>query len=349
MLKRIFAIALLAAGVETAAAQIEGVTTIGGYGEVHYNHDQSKNTKQLDFHRFVLFYGYQWSDRWSFQSEVELEHNLVQGGQGELELEQANINYIPSASFGVQVGVVLPSVGLINERHEPPIFLSVERPEYASDLIPTTWFGNGLSVFGVVKSWDYKVTVMEGLNADGFSVRTGIRGGRQKGYRANADHLLVNARLDYVGLAGGRFGASLTANEAFSLKGVPADVRLFELHALYNVHRIYAAAEYGTIQYSAGILKQSRGFYLDLGYDLAKPIKASGQFIPWVRYFDINPAFKTAAGGTANLASGYKGWKIGGAWRPIPPVVFKLDYGKSENKLTGNKSELFNLGAGYMF
>jgi len=51
----------------------EPKTTIGGYGELHYNNekvDGKDGKKTLDFHRFVLFYGYAWTEKWSFKSEV---------------------------------------------------------------------------------------------------------------------------------------------------------------------------------------------------------------------------------------------------------------------------------------
>ena len=72
-------------------------SSIGGYGELHWNiandadGNSTKNT--LDFHRFIIYYGYNWTEKWSFKSEVELEHNFVADGEGELELEQAFVNY----------------------------------------------------------------------------------------------------------------------------------------------------------------------------------------------------------------------------------------------------------------
>ena len=59
--------------------------TIGGYGELDYNSSQAGDadaSKTMDFHRFIIFYGYNWTDKWSFKSEVELEHNYVKGGNG---------------------------------------------------------------------------------------------------------------------------------------------------------------------------------------------------------------------------------------------------------------------------
>ncbi len=74
----------------------ESKITFSGYGELHFNQEQSPKgyiSKSLDFHRFVTFIGYNWTEKWSFKSEIELEHNFVQDGQGELELEQAYVNY----------------------------------------------------------------------------------------------------------------------------------------------------------------------------------------------------------------------------------------------------------------
>ena len=57
--------------------------TVGGYGELHYNRAQSgddADTTKLDFHRFIIYFGYSFSEEWSFKSEVELEHNFVKDG-----------------------------------------------------------------------------------------------------------------------------------------------------------------------------------------------------------------------------------------------------------------------------
>ena len=59
-------------------------STLSGYGELHYNVVEPQNgqtTKKFDFHRFVIFYGFQWNDKWSFKSEFEVEHNVVEGNK----------------------------------------------------------------------------------------------------------------------------------------------------------------------------------------------------------------------------------------------------------------------------
>jgi len=52
-------------------------TTIGGYGELHYNNFQggAKASDEIDFHRFVLFFGHKFNDWISLKSELEVEHS----------------------------------------------------------------------------------------------------------------------------------------------------------------------------------------------------------------------------------------------------------------------------------
>ena len=53
------------------------------------------------------------------------------GGKGEIELEQAYLDFLIDRRFNVRAGQILVPVGLINERHEPPVFHGVQRPESA--------------------------------------------------------------------------------------------------------------------------------------------------------------------------------------------------------------------------
>ena len=227
----------------------EPVTQVGGYGELHYNYSKPENGEAkevLDFHRFVVFLSHSWNEKWSFKAEVELEHNFVSGGEGELELEQAYVDYHHADWFGFRFGVVLPAVGLLNEVHEPPTFLGVERPDYHKVIIPTTWFGNGAVLYGRNSGFEYRFTVMEGLNGDKFSASSGIRSGRQKGYKANAKNLLYSARLEYTGVNGLIFGGSCTMNSAPAASSTLI-VNLFESHADYSFTTLLFRAEDGRI------------------------------------------------------------------------------------------------------
>jgi len=324
---------------------------LGGYGELHYNSKtdaNDKTSKTLDFHRFVIFYGYQWSPKWTFHAEVELEHNMVGGSSGELELEQAYVEYRHADWLGIQVGVILPSVGLLNEIHEPPTFLGVERPDYDKNIIPTTWFGNGLSIVGLVSGFDYKFTIMEGLNSDSFSASKGIRSGRQKGFKADAKNLLYNARIDYVNLPGIKFGGSFTFNNA-SGDSTKIPFTLIELHARYRKDNFYMDAEFGNISYDTWEVENAMGCYINLGYDFSKILNIPTRVIPFIRYSDYSTAASTLAGGDSEKKYHMTKWMFGLSVLPIDEVSFKIDYSIEENELTGAENKLFNIGMGYMF
>jgi hypothetical protein len=327
-------------------------TSIGGYGELHYNYvkpDGEDATKTLDFHRFVMFYSHSWNEQWSFNSEIELEHNFVKDGHGELELEQAYVQYKYSKEFAVQAGVILPSVGLINETHEPPTFLSVERPEYSKYVIPTTWFGNGLSFIGNIKGFDYKVTIMEGLDGSKFSASSGIRSGRQKGFKANADELLYNARVNYVNIPGLLIGASVTYNNATVDSTNNNAITIIDLHAKYQANNIYAVAEFGNISYDNGPVETTQGFYVDFGYNVGSLFKVKTEIIPFIRYSDYNTAASTIIGGDSEKEHHRSILMFGAAVKPIPQVVVKIDYSQRTIELGDAKTDLLNIGVGYFF
>jgi len=325
-------------------------TTIGGYGELHFNsvkteNSESKNT--LDFHRFVMFVSHGFSEKWSFKSELELEHNFVGEDKGELELEQAYIDYHLSNIFGVQAGVILPSIGILNEIHEPPTFFGVERPEYHKYIIPTTWFGNGIAFYGNYSGFDYKFSVMEGLNSDKFSAFSGIRGGRQEGFKSNANDLLYNMRINYLNIQNLLFGVSYTYNKA---KGDSTEIpiNLIEAHVKLHYKNLFVIGEIGNISYASGKLERSFGYYFDLGYDLSKLLNVDWQIIPFLRYSNYNPAEKTGNGISDNQNE-VKKWMFGLSVKPINEIVLKIDYGERKTKNDTEITKLFNLGIGYMF
>jgi len=335
----------------------EPKTTVGGYGELHYNYSKTKSSdadKVLDFHRFVLFFSHSWTEKWSFKSEIELEHNLVEGGKssGELELEQAYVNYHYSEAFGFQAGVVLPSIGILNEYHEPPLFLSVERPDYSKNIIPTTWFGNGTAIYGYVNGFSYKAVIMEGLDGTEFN-NNGIRGGRQKGLKSNAQELLYNIRIDYTNVAGLKIGGSFIYNDAIAGKDSTIGTSIFEIHAQYNAHNFISVFEYGHISFDGAdagfIVENAMGYYFDLGYNIAPILNSGGKIIPWFRYTDYNTAASVIGGGIAEKEMHYSKWMVGLAYKPIDPVVYKVDYGIQTKELGKAETKLFNIGVGYMF
>ena len=317
--------------------------SIGGYGELHYNRTQTGNndTTNLDFHRFIIYYGYSFTEEWSFKSEVELEHNFVKDDQGELELEQAFVNYHTDA-FGFQAGVILPSVGLINEYHEPPLFLSVERPEYNKYVIPTTWFGNGAAVYGYLSGVNFRFALMEDM--EGEKIGAGIRDGRGKGYNTTAYSWLKNFSANYTAFPGMRAGGSITMNDAPINNNPDSTVSfsLVEINAKYDKNNIYAVLEIGNISYKNNPFgyTSSGGFYMDIGYNIGDMVALEGKLMPWFRYSDYN---RGETDGTVDPNKHYTIQRFGLTYWPISNIAFKFDFGMHKTESSEDAITQINL------
>ena len=141
--------------IAKAAKKFEKVT-LGGYGELHYQDvetDGGTDSRSMDAHRYVLFFGYDFTDKVRFRSEFELEHGLTCADSdcpGEVELEQMYIEMDHTDKFSSRVGIMLTPVGILNENHEPPTFYGVERNEVEKYLIPTTWWAGGVQALSLI-------------------------------------------------------------------------------------------------------------------------------------------------------------------------------------------------------
>lgn len=341
---------ILISGIVIFATSLLAVN-IGGYGELHLNISKKEGFDRqykLDFHRFVLFASHQFDEHWSFFSELELEHNFVKDGQGELELEQAFIQYRFSSFLSVNAGVILPRVGILNTHHEPPLFASVERPDYHKIIIPTTWFGNGLAITGKISSFQYQLAVMEGLDGNLFSPESGIRNSRRKGFEADVRNPLFVFSLDYQ-KSDWLAGFSISHNNSNSLQGhIP--MTLLEGHFKYDANRFYFVTEIGRIDYGTpSDLKSSFGFYTDIGYDIAPFLGIPGKLHTWFRYSRLNTGadFRTADFPEDTYLTNQ--WLAGIHYRPLSEISIKADFGVSEKGADRTRTAVFNLGIGYMF
>ena len=251
-------------------------TSMGGYGELHYNNlsaDQERfDTEQIDFHRFVLFFGHEFTDRLRFFSEVELEHSLAGDDKpGEVELEQAFVEYDFDQRNTARAGVFLLPIGILNETHEPPTFYGVERNTVENVIIPTTWWAGGigythrmdngftidlalhegLKLAGTVDDDDDDtVTIRDpsGTFIDGTTLELKenenlipndelrFRSGRQKTAEADADDLAVTGRLKYTGMPGLELAASLQYQSDITQEGNDTidSAVLYEAHVVFN-------------------------------------------------------------------------------------------------------------------
>lgn len=329
-----------------------GRTTVGGYGELHYNNLDSK--KEIDFHRFVLFFGHKFSDRIRFFSEFELEHSLAgEGKKGEVELEQAFVEFDLNEHHRAQAGLFLVPVGILNETHEPPTFYGVERNPIETNIIPSTWWEAGAGLKGeLLPGVNYDLALTSGLKVGTTGTSAyNIRSARQKVSSAPADSLAWTGRLRWTAIPGIELGTALYYQDDVtqSAAGIaPVGATLAEGHAVVNKGPFTIKALYAQWRLEAGdpvngpATGPSDGRDFQYGWFVEPSWKITSQWGVFGRYseWDNNAG---SANATATLR---KQTDVGINYWPHPQVVVKFDV---QNQEGASNDDGFNLGIGYMF
>ena len=379
-----------AAGGQAVGAAIDRVLRslhFGAYGELHYNNFQggdshngqganSTGSDMLELHRFVLLGEAEIADGWRFVTEIEIEHGFVQGntssnGQGELEIEQAYIDWRYHADHGARAGTMLVPISIGNIYHEPTVFHGVERPEFDRVIVPTTWYESGVAVYGkIVPTLDYTVAIQAGLMG-AVSPSTGIRSARQRGYKSAADDLLYTARLDFrplpgLWLAGAVSYGELDQDELTTARPVDAAMGLATLEARYAVAgwdlglslghgRIdnagaYPATAINNATGAGGSVPEAfTGVNATVAYDVLRLVADSAhQLFLFGRYELIDNQAELPAGRPRNEWWSADVVQYGLTYKPNPYVVIKADYRDYEND-AGTAVDSWNLGAGFAF
>jgi hypothetical protein len=340
----------------------------GGYMELHLNHHDFEPTT-LDFHRFVLLFGHRFTDRIGFVGELELEHALVEGGEesGELELEQAYLDFVLSPSWSARAGMMLVPLGVINERHEPASFHGVERPFVDTFVIPSTWFSNGAGVVGRLgRGFSLKTFLMSTLDGSQFSAAEGFRDGRQKGFIDDASNLAGALRLEYAGVSGVVAGVSLwSGNTGFQFPDLSARLDMLEIDARGALGRFdfrgeAALTELGdsaelnrAIQRRVGVnpnvAEQMRGFYLEGAFHLF-PRAARRPLVAFYRFEDYDTQYEMAPGFLPLEQFDRRAHTLGLTFLPHPDVALKVDYSALDNEsAVVDAADRWNLGIGWWF
>jgi len=221
-------------------------TTVGGYGDVQYTNSTGPNTPgEVNVKRFVIYLAHGFNDRLSLHSEIEIEDAKVESSDpvGEVALEQVFLDYRLTGWLTLRTGLVLVPVGIINETHEPPTFNGVARPSFDQDVIPTTWREIGVGAVGTIpggSGLSYRLYLLNGIRAAGFSEDGGIREGSGEGQEASFGNPSLTGRLEWArpGLTvGGSFWYGGTANGDPNLGTgtFSAPVTLLALDVRYDV------------------------------------------------------------------------------------------------------------------
>jgi hypothetical protein len=327
---------------QNSQAAASSSTHLGGYGEMHYNNwNSSKNPdkKEIDLHRVVLMVNHEFNDSIRLFTEIEIEHAFSAGdgsSSGEVEVEQAFIQFDLNENYKANAGVFLIPVGIINETHEPPTFYGVERNPVEKNIIPATWWEGGAMLSGNYDNGiSFDVAVTSGLDGG-----TNIRGGRQKASKAKANDLATTARVKYTGISGLTVAGTVQYQGDMTQEsgdGV-GSAFMYETHAIWNIADFTLTGLYANWTIDGSAAKAESKNLQDGGY-----VEASYKVLPKLGVFARQNQWSN--GGSSNTRKTQT--KVGFSYWPHEDVVLKADY-QAQNDNAGD-FDGFNLGVGYQF
>ncbi len=359
--------------------------TIGGYGEVHYNQVLNKQTRDnavLDAHRMVLFFGYNFSKKTQFVTEIEMEY------ANEVWVEQMFLQHKLNDYVSLKAGMLLIPMGIINEYHEPTTFNGVERPVIDNKIAPSTWreVGVGLSGNILPLSLKYQLYLVNGPSSyDGtkglFKGGDGIRGGRQKASKSYMSTPNFTGKIEYIGFKGlnvglsGYFGESQSklydkldeTNTALKLKAdssvvgismIGVDARYnnkgLELRGQFYYTSLSNTEKYNTFTRTGSkrndLASSMMGYYVEAGYNVLRFFeKSKMELLPFVRYQDYNLHNTVDANLAVNNAYIANVITTGLTLKLTKGAVVKADMDFAKTNTTNTRAVTFNAGIGVTF
>lgn len=359
--------------------------TIGGYGEVHYHQPFNADTRQngqLDVHRMVMLFGYQFSERTQFVTELEFEH------VSEVYVEQAFLQHKFSKSINLRAGLLLIPMGIVNEYHEPTTFNGVDRPVVDNRIAPTTWREIGFGLTGTIQpvSIRYQAYLVNGFNgydtAGRLNGNNGLRGGRQRGAESYISSPNFSAKVEYYGIRGLNIGLSgyfgdtqsrlyngiandddlalaradssvvgismIGADARYTLKGLQLRGQLYRV-GLSNTDQYnrFTRSANGTLNNLGSVMT---GFYAEAGYNVLRPFeKIQTELIPFVRVEGLDTHAEVADNITRNQAFKTSIITTGLTLKLAQGAVLKSDLQFVKPEGADKAAKVFSAGVGVLF
>ena len=352
--------------------------SIGGYGETIFQDfstarqdgTPSNLTPIVDVARAVLYFGYKFDDHFVFNSELEFEHAVTASDKdGEAEIEFAYMDWLSrSKAFNLRAGLMLVPVGLINQLHEPPVFLGSLRPDVETVILPSTWREIGAGGWGDVGPFSWRLYFVNGLDASRYAA-DGLKEGSGEGSLALARSFAVTGRLDYTGvpgvLVGGSFfsgnsgqgqvtpsGASFAGRTTFVDLHLDARYRGAQFRAVWARSTVGDAAAIDQLNNLGGdesVGSRQEGWYAEAGFDVLSLVpKSRMSLIPFVRYETYDTQAAVPVGYARDPGNDVRVVTVGANFKPIPQVVIKADGQWRRNAARTGVKQL-NIALGYEF
>ncbi len=274
---------------QTKHSQLEDVSWfkngyLKGYGLVnYYNFDWETDPNRrnaFDAERLNLYIGYRFNDQIQLKTEIEFEHGgtgstmefdvfeefgefeqEIEAG-GEVVIEQINILFSPKKWFNVRMGKFRLYMGIASKLDDPTEYFTTHRSELENTILPLGWYEHGIEISGnFAEKWSYKLYLINGLDASGFSSANWIRRGYQTRFETvNANNMAYAGRLDYsfapnseVGLSA--YFGNTTGNRPKPDTDIDAYVGLCDIHLIWEAKpwRARSYVLYGSLSNSEAI------------------------------------------------------------------------------------------------
>ena len=342
----------LATAVENQKATASNsATTVGFYGEVHYNSfkepDPAIGKNNVHAHRAVILLSHAFNDNLRFYSEIEFE-GAADETEIETELEQLFIDWRVHPKLALNIGQFLLPVGLLNESHEPNVFYGVERNPVEEKIIPATWWEKGVMVRAVpAEGLAVDVAVHNGLRGDINTLggADGLREFRQEFGGSRAEDLAYTLRVKYQVINGLELAASFQQQENITqshdlVVGGKASAQLMTAHVDYHWQNFglrVLGAQWdidNAVAKATGADKLS-GFYVEPSWKVTDKVGVFARYNQW-----NTAANQVGKSDDEQLNVGINYWID-------PRVVLKADIQNTNQK---NKAgDGFNLGVGLSF
>ena len=353
---------------------------IGGYGQVDFStalKSGIQSNASLDVSRMVMSFGYRFSDKTQFLTEIEFEHVR------ELYVEQAFLNHSFADALNFRAGLMLIPMGIINEYHEPTTFNGVSRPMLDNVIIPTTWREIGAGFSGRFQDigLKYQVYLVNGFNGygsddKGYLTGSGfLRGGRQKGAKSYLSAPNLTAKLDYYGIMGLKVGLSgyfgetqsslfnnldrmdpvamaRTDSSVVAIATIGLDLRYDIKGFHFRGQWIYSSQGNSSAynQFTGNDLGSAvSGYYLEAAYNLLKTMSTAYQLIPFVRFEHYDTHYKTDPDIMRMGKYRANEWVVGLGWKPAEGAVYKIDIRLRKTGAEDHFNAWLNAGIGVWF
>ena len=345
-------------GLGSAASKVyysSSPLSIGGYGEMYYSQQSGDSTDKstLDVYRFVPYIGYKFSDNIILNTEIEFEHGGVanDGGAaagGEVIIEFMYLDFLLSNYANLRVGNFLVPMGLINEKHEPTLFTTVQRPDTSKYIIPTTWHESGVMAYGdIMDGLSYNFAAVSALQT-GTNGSKWLRSGRGGSFKQTDANLAFVGRVDYTGLNGLLVGVS--SYYAPSANSADSTTTISDIHLDYKIAGARVYGTYAEVNRSnasdiaSDAVESAKGGYVNLSYDVFSLTKTTTSLPIFVQYESMNPEDSRAdstSGDTTTTTT------LGINYFPHEQVVLKADY--AMKSVGSTDDSIASISMGFIF